>query len=399
MPDFKRWLTAGFIVFAMTGCGSDSGGNPVAGPNGELRLAAETATTKPWTSETPEASTVSAVPIKSSDAVTSPASTAITVPQFDGSASILAQTAASLAPGQSRKVPTLLSGLTLVFGSEGANFVQWGDSGYYDPTRKEVGFIGKRDSTYPYHWLVYNESANTWSNSRLLWDAGDYYGHGYDHNTIDPATGTVYYRPYGSQTVRAWSGSWSALPNISQSITIVGGLTWFPGVGLMYNDGSRLLRYSGGAWSQVAYFGGDSYHDFSEYNSKAHVLIFGGGESSPLRKMTASLAVSTLASPPFTLGSSKGKSVTISDPNSPTIIAYQKGTTNWAKYDITTDTWSSLRQCSCDGSSPVSGTPNLAGDVEAYAIGISIPQYGVMMFIQYRGAGSTPADVWLYRYS
>lgn len=316
-------------------------------------------------------------------------------------ATALAQAAASLSAGQSVKLATPLTGDGTIYGSEGDSILQWGDSGYYDPTRKEIGFIGKVSGSgaYPYHWLVYDEIANTWSITRPVWSSENSTGHGYDHNTIDPATGTVYFRPFDGKFVYKWNGSWSTTATWSYSTNIVGGLSWFPGVGLMYNDGWRLLLYDGSSWSEVANFETSSYHEFSEYNSTANVLIFGGGESSPLRKMTAGLAVSTLATPPFTLGSSSGKSVTTSDPNSATIIAYQKGTTNWAKYDITTDSWTSLTQCSGDGSSPANGTPNLVGDFGYFVIGIAIPQYGVIVFIQYRGAGSTPADVWLYRHS
>jgi len=400
MLDLKRWLMAGFLAFGMTGCGHEFGGEAAVAPETDLRLASETATTKPWGSETTETNSSTVMPVKSADSATASTLTAVSPAAPNASVSMLAQTAAMLAPGQSVKLPTRLTGAGTIYGSEGETFIQWADSGYYDPIRREIGFVGKiaGSGAAPYHWLVYDESSNTWSNSREVWSTANSTGHGYDHNTIDPATGTVYHREFGDNKVHVWNGSWSDTPSWSQDTTIVGGLSWFPGVGLMYNDGKRLMRYSGGAWSQVAYFGGDSYHDFSEYNPTANVLIFGGGESSPLRKMTAALEVSTLAAPPFTLGASKGKSVTVSDPNSATIIAYKKGTTTWAKYDISTDTWSSLTQCSGDGSSPANGTPNLVGDVERFPIGIAIPQYGVMMFIQYRGA-STPADVWLYRHS
>lgn len=311
---------------------------------------------------------------------------------------VLAQAAASLAPGQSVRLATTLPGSTLIFSGETSPFIVWGSSGYYDPTRKEVGFIGKRSGPNQYHWLVYDEEANTWSNSRPLWDSNDYYGHGYDHNTIDPATGTVYFRPFNEKVVHVWDGSWSALSAWSQNTKAAGGLSWFPGVGLIYSDGAFVIRYSGGSWSTVSALGGDSYHDFSEYNSTANVLIFGSGNGSALRRMTSALSVSTVASPPFNIGAAHEQGVCISDPSSAKLVAYQKGTTNWAEYDITEDDWSSLSQCSGDGSTPASGTPNLTGNLNQPVIGIPIPEYGMMMFIQHKGS-STPAEVWLYRHS
>lgn len=318
----------------------------------------------------------------------------------DRDISLLESMAKSLAPRQSRRFPTPITGAVLTYGGEKSTFIQWGSSGYYDPIRREIGFIGKRSGPNPYHWLVYDENANVWTNNRPVWDTDRYFGHGYDHNAFDAETGTLYFRVFNSRTIRVWDGQWSTLPPWSKRTNSVGGLSWFPGVGLMYNDGMRLLRYSSGVWSEVDYFGGNSYHDISEYNSVANVLIFGSGNSSPLRKMTADLRITAVASPPFNIGSGSRQGVCISDPNSATLIAYQKGSKNWAMYDINSDKWTPLAQSSGDGSEPQLGTPNLAGDsVGRSVIGVPIPKYGVMMFIQYRGAGSRQADVWLYRHS
>lgn len=312
---------------------------------------------------------------------------------------VLATAAASLSAGQSVKLSTSLPASTLIYSSENADMIQWGGSAYYDPTRKEVGFIGKRDSSeYPYHWLVYNETANTWSNSRAVWSSANTSGHGYDHNTIDPATGTVYHRPYGSKTVQVYNGSWSTLPAWTPNTAIIGGLSWFPGVGLIYNDGAYLLRYSGGSWTTLASYGGDDYVQFSEYNSTANVLIFGGGSSGVYRKMDSSLNLSTIASPSFTLGVGSGHGLCVSDPSSGTLIAYQRASPYaWAKYTIATDTWASLTESTGDGSSPQTGTPNMPNDTNA-SIAAEIPAYGVVMFIKYNGPGSD-GEVWLYKHS
>lgn len=314
----------------------------------------------------------------------------------------LALAAASLAPGQCVRMDTPLIGQNMVFGSENANFLMWGVSGYYDPIRKEIGFIGKRDGTAPYHWLVYDEASDTWSNDRPLWSASETNGHGYDHNTIDPATGTVYFRPFNSGTIRTWNGSWSSLPARS-GWNIVGGLSWFPGFGLVVNTGSTLDRYSDGAWSRITVAPTvDSYHDVSEYNAAANVLIFGGGNSAPMWKLTAAGVVSGITSPPgFSVGAGEdGQGILVSDPSAAKLIARKRATALWYEYDIPTDTWPALTQSTGDGSSPQNGTPNLtAGNTQLPDIAIPIPEYGVIMFIQYLGSGVTPAGVWLYKHS
>ena len=305
------------------------------------------------------------------------------------SSTALQTACAALGPNQSASFGTI-SGSILRYGSEGANFIQWGNSLVYDPTRKEVTFIGKRDSVYPYHWLLYDETTGTWSNSRLVWSTSGVSGHGYDHNAIDPATGTLYHKAYGDPAVHVWNGSWSTLPAIPTSI-IIGGLTWFPGVGLMYNDGSKLCRYSGGAWSTIQSFGGDTYDDFSEYNSTANVLIFSANNS--YYKMTAGLAVSAIAAPPFKISVSKNTGLAVSDPRGAYIIAYNRASPyQWARYDINANSWASIP----------SGYPSIPTDADQWVIGGEIPlnagQYGAMLFVKYT-EGAANGTAYLYRYS
>lgn len=309
----------------------------------------------------------------------------------------LSAAAATIGAGQCRKLSTTLLGSTLIFGSEGANFIQWGVSAYYDPVRDEVGFIGKRDGTEAYHWLVYDEAGNSWSNSRALWSSGTTLGHGYDQNTIDPATGDVYFRDWDN-TIRKYSGSWTSFSGPTTT-EVAGGLAWFPGVGLCYADGRGLQKYSDGSWSALQTRNDGSYHDFAEYNSTANVLIFGGGNSSAYYKCTSGGTVTSIASPPYTLGSAASgpHGLVVSDPNSDRLIAWNYGT-DWRQYDIGDDAWTTLTQSSGDGSSPQTGLPNLSAGASNSVVVCPVPDYGVILFIQYLGSGSTPAGVWVYKH-
>lgn len=315
-------------------------------------------------------------------------------------ATVLSVAAASLAAGQCRKLSTTLLGSTLHFGAEGSNFIKWANSAYYDPTRKEIGFIGKMESSNPYHWLVYDETNNSWSNNRALWSSGNFSGHGYDHNAFDPATGTVYFRPYGDGVVRTWNGAWGTLADWVSSAEIVGGLTWFPGVGLVYNDGKGERRYSGGSWSTIRSLGGDSYHDISEHNSTANVLIFGGGNGSSYYKMTSGLTITSIASPPFGLGAGETQGLLVTDTSSDQLIARNPNDGAWAQYDISANAWTTLSQSSGNGSNPQTGLPNLGVNATGqHVIACPVPAYGVIVFIQYKGSGSTAAEVWVYKHS
>ena len=78
------------------------------------------------------------------------------------------------------------------------------------------------------------------------------------------------------------------------------------------------------------------------------------------------------------------------------MIAFHKGTTDWRRYDIAADTWVAITQSSGDGASPQAGAPNLTTYLSV--IGVPIPEYGVIMFIQSAGQ-SDPGSAWLYRHS
>ncbi len=313
--------------------------------------------------------------------------------------SYLAQQAALLAPGQCIRLETGLTSAMLTM--EGSNFIQWGVSMYRDPVRREIGFIGKRDGPNPFHWAVYSESTNSWDTTRPVWSTAIVSGHGYDHNTCDPATGDVYHVPYGGNVVRKWNGSWTSLPGWSQNATACGGLSWFPGLGLFYNDGFGLIHWDGSKWTTRYTLANGSYHDFSEYNDTADVLIFGGGNGSGYYKMTRSLAVSPIPAPPgITIGANPNyHGLAVSDPNSATLIARSSPTGAWAAYNIGSNSWSSLAKSSGNGATPQRGLPPLAADTNNGPICCAIEDLGVIMFVQHQGSGSTPAEVWLYRHT
>jgi hypothetical protein len=311
---------------------------------------------------------------------------------------VLANEAATLEPGQSRRLSTDLANATVHFGDEGADFIQWGSSAVYDPTRREVSFIGKRHSVYPFHWLIYHEDSNTWSNDRAVWSTEPTFGHGYDHNAIDPETGTLWHRPYNSRVVHQWDGAWTELPEIEWSVASVGGLSWFPGVGLFYADNVRIACYHAGGWTQIANFGKSGSHDVLEYNATANVLLFGvgGSENMALHKISSSLEVTPCAKQPIDIGAGSQQGLFTADPRSATALAWSKTTGEWHEYDITADSWRGLIVSTGDGGVPQDGLPPLIGNINWSAIAAPIPAYGVIMYIQRKGSD---VEVWLYRHS
>lgn len=316
-------------------------------------------------------------------------------------ASTLEDAAARLEPGESIRLDTTLPGSLLT--PDDADFLQWASSGVWDPVRREIRFIGKRDGPSPYRFLVYDENTNAWSNSRKLPGplSEDNYGHGYDHNTIDPATGAHYFRPYNSYTIYKWDGSWSTLSLPQVGKTIAATTSWVSGVGLVYIDEHQFVRWNGSSWKELGDSPISSYHAVSEYNRASDTLIFGGGNGGrQMWKYRSGSGVSSIASPPFNLGSAYSQGLLTSAPGSEQFIGWEKRTTNWTQYDVSSNSWSQLSVSSGDGSSPQSGVPNLSvgSSVDHAVIGIPIDTYGVIMYIQYAGA-SVDANVWLYKHS
>src|SRR5690606_27835205 len=111
----------------------------------------------------------------------------------------------------------------------------WGGSAIWDPVRRQVRWVGKRDGgTYSYHHIIYDEIRNTWE-KQLASPSFPTWGHGYDHNAVDSATGTSYFRPFNEPDVYKWDGAtWQPLPQLTRRLDIVGSLSWFDGLGLVY---------------------------------------------------------------------------------------------------------------------------------------------------------------------
>lgn len=320
-------------------------------------------------------------------------------------ASNLSETASALKPGESIRMVTPLDGNFLSPPEDGSNFLQWASSGVWDPVRQEIRFVGKKHDSGgdPHRFLSYKASSDTWGIDRPPPVPVGTWGHGYDHNTIDPVTGEHYFRVYNSTTVMRWDGDWSPLPQMPQKSSIAATVSWFPGLGLVYADAGVIQYYDGSSWaiidSSPPNFG---YHVASEFNASANVLIIGGGNNLPygVFRMGPAKALSRGADAPFNIGSSASGGVLAADPTSPSLIAWSKLENSWAEYDIVSDKWNVLERSSGDGSTPQKGLPNLSGSTVSRAtIGIPVDTLGVIMFVQYIGSGNTPAGVWLYRHS
>jgi hypothetical protein len=311
----------------------------------------------------------------------------------------LGQLAASMQPGTWAELTT--NGLTndLLYIAPG-HLLQYADSAVWDPNSRQFLFVGGAHAPDPNkRFITYNDATNSWrreadpyffefsSTAQIVW-------HAYDHNTIDPATGDFYYRPFYHATVyryRIATKSWSALPDMPDSLNCCAGMAYFPEMGGLVIVGGGTVRFwkrSTNQWSDLAtnvIMG--PYHNFAEYNPVYKVVLLGGGnDSSDIYKLDSSGKLTKLKNAPLTLAIPY--SVVTADPVSGQYLVVggrDSNTNRWNAvyaYDIATDAWQ--RQ-----SSPFPATAD-------GIVATPVSTYGVTMFLRYDWGDPR---VYLYKYS
>lgn len=322
-------------------------------------------------------------------------------------ATALGVAAASLAPGQSVRFGSISEA---ILEPDGADFIKYGSSGVWDPWRREVRWIGRRESiNFRYRGLRFGELANSWSNDWALWSSDTVpNGHGYDHNTIDPATGDHYFKIYNSGDIWKWTAAteqWSAMPSVG-SVEIAGSLEWVvtPGfTGLTYNDRRRFKALVGGTWIERENYGSvsNAYHTASAFNPIAQAIIFGGGNvDNHMRMMNSAGEFSAIPNIDETdtinPGSSEEHGVLTASASTADFIVWKKNSQSWRCWRPGDSAWTALTQSTGDGSTPQTGMPNLDDSASGRpCIGIPISTYGVTMYVQSPGSGG---EVWLSRF-
>lgn len=297
----------------------------------------------------------------------------------------------------------LENGKFLETASPGKSVLQWADKATWDPKTRQFRFLGSPHYE-PFKHIIYAEADNAWRAGPLPFPP-DTLVHGYEHNTIDAATGESYFREYGTTKVFKYSpatNSWSSLPSIpSQSIQCCGALEWFPERhGLLFVDGDwGVFFFDAGAqkWTRIAntkvkldanapQCPMGSYSNFASYSPKQKVVLFGGGGSSAIYRLDASGKITKLAKAPIELGI--GSSIVTVDPVSGKHLVFGGDKSFW-EYDVSADAWRSLG-ASC---APIFDAPNTPAVFDIVAAPVST--YGVIMFVKYSPG---QAKVYLYKH-
>ncbi len=292
----------------------------------------------------------------------------------------------------------------------GDYITQFAEKAAWDPVGRRVLFIGQtHGDCYAGRFVILSEVTNGWTQGP--WPPGicqsgtasnPCFSHAYDHNTVDPTTGDMYFRQaFTSKFFRFRNGAWTTIPQPSAGgFQCCGALEYFPDLGrLIFIDGDwGVWAYNPttNGWTALANTNVSnavagvpnlpmiSYNNFAIYNPVHKILLFGGG-TSRLYKMSANGTIATLRAPPFELAVTR--SVISVDPVTGHFIVLSGASMH--QYDVTTDTWQQV-------ATTVPATLRELNGVGDGLIQAPITSYGVVMYIKYFNSES---KVYLYKHS
>jgi hypothetical protein len=333
------------------------------------------------------------------------------------SGSTLPTLAANMAANEWCQLATVNStGLGDVMGAVGeSGYVsEYANSAAWDPINEKFHFIGAHHgTTYIGRHVVYTRATNAWTVG--TWPGGCQSGtasspcfnHAYDHNTLDPSTGDVYWRHYNDgTTVRrgtSQGATWSTLPTVpanqGQCCMILkyfperGGLLWVePDWGAWFwtkatNTWTRVADTSVDESSQINLGFPTSVTNISgQYSPAKHVIVVSA--AGVTWKYDQNGTWTRLASPPSSMGINAGSFV--ADPVSGDFVLMSNGSSAMRRLNPDgTGTWSTISATM----PPALAELNGAGDG---LVSAPITNYGVIMYVKYTGATT---QTWLFKLS
>ena len=319
-------------------------------------------------------------------------------------ATVLSDLAAQMQPGQWRQLVTIGfgQGAMLQANDFGASILEYTDEAVRNPFTKKIYVIGcAREGDYDCAttgspsagWVEYDEPTNTWK--RMPSTSIDTAFHGYNHATIDPATGFYYYWQMSpSRVARYANGVLSTLPAINSSFPPqYTALKFFPERNSLVlvnarDVPSRLHSYNlgTGVWTSQQVALPTGIHQIAKYSAVHKILYFGGGTNSSnmLFKMDAQGNVTRAADAPVTMGTSSSCPIHVVDPVSGNLLV-MSASGSIHEYDPVRNTWLAA------------GSHSLRGASELRAVAVPVPELGVIFVAKWDSGGGS--SVWLYKHS
>ena len=332
------------------------------------------------------------------------ASAAAELPETAEPQTAMARLAAGMKPGQWAELKT--EGLSMkVFSDGGHHALQYTDEAVWDPRSRQLLFCGEGHGAAP-RFVKYAEGNNRWT---VLPLPGFGPVHAYDHQAIDPLSGTYYRGRYYSREIQQYNvreGTWSKLTDIPASSGLGGsritfGFEYFPemrGLVVFLSAGS-LYFYDipKNHWRQLAgKLGQYAYHEIARYNPVHKVVVFGGGNDSKgyrskdLWKLDASGQVTKLRDAPLPIGVTS--TIFTVDPASGKYLVFGREEQVY-EYDVASDTWAKL-----NAPEPPIFTfgPDLKGSAIFGCVAAPVGNHEVVMFVKY---DKDKSKVFLYKHA
>src|SRR5262245_14165116 len=308
----------------------------------------------------------------------------------------LGNIAASMQPGTWAQVAQTNINAILGVGPSTGNKLPFASSAAWDSSRLKLHYVGN-DHGEPSSYIVYDATTNSWTNTGTI---PVHSGHGYDHLSLNPNSGSLYVREYGispgGNTI--WElpmgGSWAVKtqwPNTAY-INVANGTAWWTGTFSGAGAQGTLFVYNCGAidgqvvgWNpltntwiaDIKGFGGNStYHCVMEYSPVYNVAVFGGGNDNlrSVWRLNQNRTVTALATSPVDLGIQEANIV--ADPVTGNILVLGFGQF-WELDPRGSGTWRRL-------STPPSSVGDPAWGVLDGVISAPISNYGVVAYITCR---------------
>jgi hypothetical protein len=326
-----------------------------------------------------------------------------TFPISDCGAAALKDLAANATPGVFTELPSPSFDSALVDAGQGHQIFQYSDKGVWDPNTCQALFLGGGHLSLV-KYVGYSASADTWFHApnppwwcdpQTVSNPYQCSTHAYQHDALDPATGTFYFRGFNSETVHRHQvdatidADWDTIPDLPSEAAgcIATSLEYFPERDeLVYVDCTtqslRIWKPGGSSWSTVnGPFAMGSYHNYGVYNPVHKLILFGlGNGSMGLHAYDANGSVKTVASPPVGFHPSPDDSATLriltADPATGKYLAVAPNG-DMFEYDVPGNAWSALSQ-------------KAPTDLQ---IAIPVSSYGVMLFIS-----ANPPKVYVYKH-
>ncbi len=354
----------------------------------------------------------------------SPSPTPTPSPAPGSEDSFLAQMASSMSPGTWAQLEVPGQDALLGVGSISGTMLHYCNSMPWNPVNRSIEILAS-DHNYPsVRHVRYDEAMNSFV--LVADDAGVVWGHGYDHNCVNPANGDVYHRVYsgfsGQINVarRTLLGStFVNIPSVAAQDQVAIGACWwsgsFSGAGsqgclVIFNSGNatgaatdgHILAYDPltNAWffSQEGmspnYGSGATYHSVIEYSAARNLAVFGGGNvaGSKLWRLNPDGSSVALASVPSGKGVGMQQGLLVDDPVTGNFLLLSAGEL-WELDPTGNGTWNRM-----NGSRTPPAEVGVPGPTNPQAvIASSISTYGVVAFITQ--PNQTGGNVFLYKHA